>query len=82
VQVWATIVTALITAAIALGYQLYQLNSTQKGVEAQIARIEGRLNTLGGSLNVIAFDEQVKRLGEFDARLKTLEAAPTPSKTP
>jgi deoxycytidine triphosphate deaminase len=73
-QVWATIAAALITGLIALGYQQYQLISSQKGVEAQIAKIEGRLSTLGGSLNVVAFDEQVKRLGDFDARLKTLES--------
>jgi deoxycytidine triphosphate deaminase len=71
-QVWATVITAVITAALALGYQI---ESGQKETSAQIARIEGRLNSLGGSLNVVAFDDQVKKLTTLDERLKTVESA-------
>jgi dCTP deaminase len=70
-QVWATIVTAVITGAIALGYQYL---SAQRELSAQVARIEGRLNSLGGTLNVVSFDDQVKKVGSIEERLKLLEA--------
>jgi deoxycytidine triphosphate deaminase len=71
-QVWATIITAVLTAAIALGYQYI---SAQRELSAQIAKIEGRLNTLGGTLSVVSFDDQVRKVGSIEERVKNLEAS-------
>lgn len=69
-QVWATVFTAFVTAALALGYQFY---SQQKELVSQISKIEGKLGSLGGSLNILSFDEQTKQLKILDERLKKIE---------
>jgi hypothetical protein len=70
IQVWGTIgtaiVTAIVTATLAL---LYQASSAQR----DIAKIEGRLGTLGGTLNLTTFDEQVRKIGTLEDRIKNLE---------
>jgi deoxycytidine triphosphate deaminase len=71
-QVWATIVTAILTGTIALGYQYL---SSQRELSAQIARIEGRISALGGTLSVGSFDDQVRKVGALEERLKLLEAS-------
>jgi hypothetical protein len=48
----------------------------QRDLVSQVSKMEGRLNVLGGSLNVSAFDEQTKKLGQLEERLKLLESTP------
>jgi deoxycytidine triphosphate deaminase len=72
-QLWATFAGAALTVAITLGYQIV---SGQRDLVSQVSKMEGRLNTLGGSLNVSSFDEQAKKLGQLEERLKSLESAP------
>jgi deoxycytidine triphosphate deaminase len=72
-QLWATFAGAALTVGITLGYQVI---SGQRELTSQVSKMEGRLNTLGGSLNVVSFDEQARKLGMLEERLKSLESAP------
>jgi dCTP deaminase len=72
-QLWATFAGAALTVGITLGYQVLV---GQRDLVSQVSKMEGRLNVLGGSLNVSAFDEQTKKLGQLEERLKLLESTP------
>lgn len=76
-QLWATFAAALLTGGVAIGYQVL---SGQREMSMQISKIEGRLNSLGGTLDVVKFEDHLKKLGDVDERLKKIELSPrTPS---
>jgi dCTP deaminase len=70
-QVWATVLAAMITGGLAL---TYFIATGQKDIIAQIAKMEGRLSSLGGALSVVSFEEQVKSIATIDQRLRALES--------
>jgi hypothetical protein len=67
-QLWVTLLGALATGGLTFGYAIY---SGQKETSAQVARMEGRLNSLGST----SFEDLAKKLGIFEERLRSLETA-------
>jgi deoxycytidine triphosphate deaminase len=71
-QVAGTVVAALITGGFAVAYVAL---SRQAETSAQIAKLDGRLNSIGGPINLSVFEGQLKKVDALEDRLRKLESS-------
>jgi hypothetical protein len=69
-QLWVTLGAAIFTGGLALSYQIY---TSDKDLAGKMAKIEGRVSAIGGSLDVVSLEEQKRLVRQLDDHIRALE---------